>query len=127
MKNLSFVSSPDLSEARLKKISISTARRLAMPVLVYILTTLADMTSPAGKANATTNYTIEDPETLAVEMIFEITRDQAEDKLKGIPDLFRRKRDTSVTQDMVSRITPAHMKMLALADKRSVFRWAEAI
>ncbi|PON21325.1 hypothetical protein TGAM01_v209776 [Trichoderma gamsii] len=71
--------------------------------------------------------TIDDKETLKVEVICEMARDQAEDELKDILDLLRSKGDTAVTEMMGNLIKLPHMKVLSPANKLSVFKWAKAI
>ncbi|PNP38647.1 hypothetical protein TGAMA5MH_09373 [Trichoderma gamsii] len=71
--------------------------------------------------------TIEDKETLKVEVTCEMARDQAEDELKDILDLLRSKGDTAVTEMMGNLIKLPHMKVLSPANKLSVFKWAKAI
>lgn len=62
---------------------------------------------------------------MTVEVAFEMTSNSANDELKDIPGPLISTRDAFITQDKANRITSAHMKVLDLADKRSVFK-AEA-
>jgi hypothetical protein len=78
------------------------------------------------RSSSAAENTIAERETLAVEVACETTREKAEEELKDILDLFRSKRDTSVTEQMSNRITIAHMKVLSPVNKLSVFKWAKA-
>ncbi|KAK1253015.1 hypothetical protein MKX08_004202 [Trichoderma sp. CBMAI-0020] len=82
---------------------------------------------PGRRSNVAADNTIKDKETLTVEVTCEMTRDQAEDELKDMLDLLRSKQDAAVTEDMGRRITLAHMKVLAPANKLSVVKWAKAV
>jgi hypothetical protein len=78
------------------------------------------------RSNVAADNTIEDKETLKVEVTCEMTRDQAEDELKDILDLLKSKGDTAITEMMGNLIKLPHMKVLSPANKLSVFKWAKA-
>ncbi|UKZ60029.1 uncharacterized protein TrAtP1_001316 [Trichoderma atroviride] len=81
---------------------------------------------PGRRSNVAADHAVKDKETLAVEVTCEMTRDQAEYELKDMLDLLRSKQDAAVTEDMGRRITLAHMKVLAPANKLSIVKWAKA-